>query len=196
MSFQDSNLSEISLSDSDARDEVAQIKHAMKVAKARQAAIGAGNRADLFELQQLKTICDDQSTEIINLKQQLTDKDLELRECKYEWKMLKDEIKSINNAKRLEDRKGVTAITTLKTTLEAVEKAVNEQQRTLINESSRILRLVAGLEKHTLHGLHIVASRTAVGLLLKIRQGVEGMLTSFVSKSIMKESIENKKNQQ
>ena len=76
---------------------------------------------------------------------------------------LEESIKNSSNIKRLQDA------------LSSLERIVKDRHKRLLLSCKNTLRLVANLERHTLHGLHIVASRSGIGLLLKIRENLEAM---------------------
>lgn len=134
-------------------------------------------RADVAEVQELKELNRRQTMKIEQLQDQLASKEMELRELKYETqkKSLEDREVRMEHVIRIDETKQRQQISNLKKSLDSIEKMISDRGHSTAMECDRILRLLAGLERHTLHGRHTCASRTATDLMAKIRSGLEGL---------------------
>jgi predicted RNase H-like nuclease (RuvC/YqgF family) len=173
----------------DKNDEVSEIKRAMKVANARQIALSAisrqhssgysastrdfvhhndGNLTNSVIFLNLREKYSQQVEESAALKD-------ELREAKYEIHNLTLRCRKAEDANRSNEVAGKALITALRQSLEKSESERLVRDQTLLEDCERLLRLVSGVEKHSMHGHHLVASRTATSLLLKIRQSINNI---------------------
>lgn len=176
------------------KDEIAEIKRASRLANARMNALhqNKGSRcndaAHLRSEEQLKAQTNQQMQEINRnrnstvqfeeakrLRQALQDRDRELKECRYELKQLQNQHNTVQiSEKSLESKlKAVTA--EMKDSCHIAVKALDDKKIMVQSECDRLNRLVAGIERHTQHGHHAVASRTTISLLLKIKHGLDNL---------------------
>lgn len=170
------------------RDEVLEIKRAMKVANARQIALAAvnrqynstsyaskddilqsdGNSKNSIVFLNLRDKCNHQAEELVALKE-------ELREAKYEIHNLTLRCRKAEDTNRKNEVAGKALVNTLRQSLEKNERDRTNRDSLLLDDCERLLRLLNSIEKHSLHGHHLVASRTATTLLLKLRQNIDSM---------------------
>jgi hypothetical protein len=68
---------------------------------------------------------------------------------------------------------------------EASRKHTQERYKTVVAECDRVLDYVKAIEGHTLHGRHVCASALIMCLLMKTRQALECLRTTFASSAIM-----------
>lgn len=57
--------------------------------------------------------------------------------------------------------------------LKALEQRVNDRRLVIAEECDGLARLVSGLEQHAMGGHHMVSSRTAIGLFIKMREAID-----------------------
>ena len=113
-----------------------------------------------------------QSIEIDRLQSVVKTKDDEIN---YLDKKIRTNEYSIHEMKKINEFKMKTAMETLKEKLDKVQHLFTEKHKTVEVECDQLLQLVSALERHSQHGLHAMNSRTGVGLLLKLREGLESL---------------------
>ena len=180
------------------RDEVQEIKRASRLANARAQLVRgprhgvAGSRVGQSELyasasstasqlhrQQEESLQGRQYSvqfeEARRLRQALEDRECELKECRYEMKQMQSRLNLLQSSEKSMENKITSATAALKESCELAERSLDGTKRVVHSECDRLIRLVSGIERHTLHGHHAVASRTTIGLLLKTRHGLENL---------------------
>ena len=180
------------------RDEVQEIKRASRLASARAQLVRgprhgvAGSRAGQSEpypsasstasqlhRQQEESLQGRQNSvqfeEARRLRQALEDRECELKECRFEMKQMQSRLSLLQSSEKSWDNKISSATAALKESCGVVERSLDGTKRVVHSECDRLIRLVSGIERHTLHGHHAVASRTTIGLLLKTRHGLENL---------------------
>ena len=181
------------------RDEVLDLKRASRLTNARSKIVGSTARGGLAPRNsrengslasagrasvQLQEQQDDMLRQRQNsqqfeeakwLRQQLDERDREVKECRYEIKQLQSRLNVLQSSEKSLEMKIANATATLKHSCEVAERTLEDRKTVVQSECDRLIRLVSGIERHTMHGHHAVASRTTIGLLLKTRHGLENL---------------------
>jgi len=178
------------------RDEVQEIKRASRLSHARSQRVASSRRgpthnsqqpayadsahtASQLHQQQEEMLSARQSSqqfeEAKRLRQALDERERELKECRFEMKQMQSRLNVLQSSEKSLEAKITHATAALKQTCETAEKALEDRKRIVQSECDRLVRLVSGIERHTMHGHHAVASRTTIGLLLKTRHGLENL---------------------
>lgn len=121
-----------------------------------------------------------QFEECRRLSSELELRDRELKECRYEMKQMQARLSMLQTSEQSWETKISNATSNLKQSCDLAERALEEKKRIVQAECDRLIRLVSGIERHTTHGHHAVASRTTIGLLLKTRHGLENLKRAVV----------------
>ena len=90
-------------------------------------------------------------------------------------KQMQSRLNVLQSSEKSLEAKISSATAAWKQSSETAERALEERKRIVQSECDRLVRLVSGIERHTMHGHHAVASRTTIGLLLKTRHGLENL---------------------
>jgi len=169
-------------SEDDSDLEEREVARATKLAHARQNAMASAMLRSRGGGEGEKTL-EAKNEEIRKLREIMAKKDEELREARFEQRQLEGRLAKFDDYEKSVELKSKVASQSLRQSLTSLEKSSEDRGRLAKAECDRLLRLVSGLEKHTMHGHHLVASRTTVGLLLKIRHGLDNL------KRLLEESI-------
>ncbi len=149
-----------------------------RIAKSRQTVLkeelGASLKMERMTLKQARDLCREQAREIEQLKLKLASRDDEM---KFLQRRVAEKDKLLRDASNLNTLKSKAAIAGLWEALQHLEEKVNSRKKTIGVECDRLERLIAGLEQHSMKGHHMVSSRTAIGLFLKIREGLSEIKT-------------------
>jgi len=121
-----------------------------------------------------------QFEECRRLSSELELRDRELKECRYEMKQMQARLSMLQTSEQSWETKISNATSNLKQSCDLAERALEEKKRIVQAECDRLIRLVSGIERHTTHGHHAVASRTTIGLLLKTRHGLENLKRAVI----------------
>lgn len=116
-----------------------------------------------------------QFEEAKRLRHALEEREREVKECRFEIKQMQGRLVTLQTSEKAYDTKFAAATSQLKESCDAAERALENRKRLVQSECDRLIRLVSGIERHTMHGHHAVASRTTGGLLLKTRHGLENL---------------------
>ena len=146
-----------------------------RIARERQSEILDSNKLASHDLIYYKDICKKQRDQIDSLQNQCEDQKSEIQRIKAEMDNLNASKLRASEKVKTEKNLAAAAVNELKKTIEDIDAKTSSTHKKLSECCRKVLRFVSGLERHTMHGLHIVASKVAVGLILKIRQGLEEM---------------------
>lgn len=113
--------------------------------------------------------CKQQADEIVQLKLQLVSRDDEIQ---FLQRKLSEKDKSLKESGQLSKLKNTAAISSLWEALKGLEQRVNDRKLVIAEECAGLARLVSGLEQHAMGGHHMVSSRTAIGLFIKMRESI------------------------
>lgn len=172
------------------RDEVEEIKRATRLAQARHFAVQQqrptlqSTRRGGAGLPTAPSSSSAPSSSLLeqNLVRQLEESkrlraalEEEVKECRFEMKQMQSRLALLQSSeKALEERVSSESVH-VKLACEVAERTLEDMRRLVQAECDRLIRLVSGIERHTMHGHHAVASRTTVSLLLKTRHGLENL---------------------
>ena len=120
----------------------------------------------------LQELCKAQRKKIESMKAELEDQKLKIQEAKYKSKKLTAELESLRESQSAESAKWTREI---QTSIQNMS-AFHHIQSSTVAQSQRALALLSGLERHSQHGHHLNKSRTAVSLLLQIRESITAIL--------------------
>jgi hypothetical protein len=121
-----------------------------------------------------------QFEECRRLSTELELRDREIKECRYEMKQMQTRLSMLQTSEQSWETKISNATSSLKQSCDVADRALEEKKRIVQAECDRLIRLVSGIERHTTHSHHAVASRTTIGLLLKTRHGLENLKRAVV----------------
>lgn len=174
----------------DTSDEVSDIKNAMRVCRTRQRAFqsstlssknGAKDSADenhkqTQEQSQTLNLLKKQHCEaIIKLEKRCMVLDEELN---YTKKILKTKEKSLEEESTLVDLKVQAIDAEYQQSYGEMKKILTKNNRSIRHEVSKLFYVLSMIERNTLHGRHLTLSETNVGLLLKLRSGLEDICSA------------------
>jgi len=169
----------------DTSDEVSDIKNAMRVCRTRQRAFqGAAsssksrttddakdNREHEQEQSQTLTLLKKQHCgDLIKLEKRCMALEEELN---YTKKILKTKEKNREEESHLVDLKVQAIDAEYKQSYGEMKKILTKNNQSIRREVSKLFYVLTMIERNTLHGRHLTLSETNVGLLLKLRSGLE-----------------------
>jgi hypothetical protein len=161
-------------------DEVSDIKNAMRICCTRQKAFEGALSKQKESLEDREQE-PEQSQSIILLKKQHCEDIIKLEkrclaledELNYTNKILKTKEKNLQEESHLVDLKVQAIDAEYKQSYGAMKKTLSKNNKTIKSEVSKLFYVVSMIERNTLHGRHLTLSETNVGLLLKLRSGLE-----------------------
>lgn len=152
------------------------MERAVKVACARAHTLKEAqlHRIREVELHSKKEI-DSQAKEISKLKEILSQRDLEIRELRYELGICNKKEKEFqfDQLAKISQDQNKVAVENLKISLRKVESKVKQRGESAVRDINCVLRLLSGIERHSLQGRHFCATRTVSDLLVKCRSSLE-----------------------
>lgn len=170
----------------DTSDEVSDIKNAMRMCRTRQRAFQSALSSDnTSKTKEKVSDCreqeQEQSVSLTLLKKQHCSAIIKLEkrcialeeELNYTKKMLKAKDKSLEEESHLVDLKVQAIDAEYKQSYGEMKKILTKNNKTVKHEVSKLFYVLSMIERNTLHGRHLTLSETNVGLLLKMRSGLE-----------------------
>lgn len=165
-------------------DEVADIKNAMRICRKRQSAfqgVISDKNTDKNEDCREKEAAQHQSIALLKKKHCETIIQLEKRcmaleeELNYTKKVLKTKEKNLHEESHLVDLKVQAIDVQYKEAYGKMKKVLSTNNKAIKAEISKLYYILSMLERNTQHGRHVTLSETNVGLLLKLRSGLENI---------------------
>lgn len=149
-----------------------------RVARARSTA--ALNRVQEVEaqnsqLRRYKDAAREKTAELERCMEQLGERDLQIRDLKYEVAKLKRERAAQEEERKEADARNRANILALRSGLENLEQSVKEKHAYLAQETGQMLDMVEALLRHTMNGFHAGPTKTASELL----QTLQSRLTTM-----------------
>jgi seryl-tRNA synthetase len=123
---------------------------------------------------------DDLMDEVVQLKIKLSARDDEIKYLQRRLSEKEDTIRDMGSKHTLTHK---AAISSLWDSLKSLETKVTDNSTNISAVCSRLERVTAGLERHSMQGHHLVGSRSAVGLFLKLREGIDEIRTLVATTS-------------
>jgi chromosome segregation ATPase len=117
---------------------------------------------------------DDLMDEVVQLKIKLSAREDEIKYLERRLSEKEDIIRDMGSKHTLTHK---AAISSLWDSLKSLETKVTDNSTNITSVCSRLERITAGLERHSMQGHHLVGSRSAVGLFLKLREGINEIRT-------------------
>ncbi len=119
--------------------------------------------------------CKQLREEVQRLKEDLSEKDFEVRELKYAVAQHEKKNAELVESSRLTDVKYKALVINLQKSLDAFESKLASNARIVNTESELILQLLEALERHTMNGKHSVGSYVFVQLFSNLRSRVQNL---------------------
>lgn len=113
--------------------------------------------------------CKQQQDEITKLKLKLVSREEEIQ---FLQKKLSEKDKILRESSQLNKLQNTAAIASLWDSLRNLESNINNRRALISEECLSLERLLGGLEQHAMRGHHMVSSRTAIGLFIKMREAI------------------------
>lgn len=128
-------------------------------------------RNQMYELQKLN---EDKLDENDNLLEKI-------RELNYDKQSQQHRYNKLHDQHKADEIRYEAAIHNLKQALENANHKDTFRDTTMMNDCNQLLRTIASLEKHSLHGHHVVDSKITIGLLLKAKHCIHSLKSSIDS---------------
>lgn len=145
------------------------------------------------ENNEYKESCHRLSEEIEYLRNVIAEKEIKIKEAKYEAAKSCEENELLRDALKNMEIKHKAVQTNTQKALEMLERKVSITGRAIRKESKLLLQLLEALERHTMGGHHAVCSHVFVGLIGNLREGIEGLKKydeALNSLSVVEDAIE------
>ena len=124
------------------------------------------------DIDDLQELCRAQRKKIESMKAEIEHQKLKIHEAKYTSKKLTGELESLRESQGTKSEKITREMQRMAKTLSTFQHI----RSNTVTQSQRALTLLSGLERHSQHGHHLTQSRTAVSLLLQIRESINAIL--------------------
>lgn len=162
--------------------EIRRIRAAMKLARARQqvlrrdvvAPTRGNDDANVPVARRGVANEDELVDEVVQLKMKLSARDDEIKFLQRKMAEKEGVIRDMASKHTLSHK---AAVGSLWDSLKGLETKVTDNSTNISAVCGRLERIVAGLERHSMQGHHLVGSRSAVGLFLKLREGIDEIRT-------------------
>ena len=128
----------------------------------------------------LQELCKAQRKTIESMKAEIEDQKMKIHESKYRSKKLTAELESLRESQGSKAEKMVRDMQRMAQKM----SRLHHIQSNTVTQSQRALAVLSGLERHSQHGHHLNQSRTAVSLLLQIRESINAILDLNSSESL------------